>query len=244
VPILLSSGLQLDNLDSYTINYQPGTLYVDPKGKNAKNIKPYLDCVDTLINDPAGFRYVANFGYNNDNATVVYVPRGDNNSLTSLGSVGGLQPEIFLPGGGKFKIPFDGKKLTWIVKTYYVNQKTSMGSEASSTSSRCKKATNLIASTTTSASLNSTPYAQEDIKLLAYPNPTKGWLTISLTKGTLSEKDVEVVDITGRKYGMPQIRNASNKSIELVLSNNFKPGVYFIKVKVDNSYKIFRIVKL
>ena len=35
--------------DCYIITYTPGTLYVDPKGKNAKNLKPYLVCVDTLL---------------------------------------------------------------------------------------------------------------------------------------------------------------------------------------------------
>src|SRR4030095_10987563 len=117
----------LDCPECYVIAYKPGTLYVDPKGKNAKNLKPYLVCVDTLINDPSGLKYIATFGCKNDNTTLVYVPKGPDNYLSGEGSataVGNL-PEFFQPGGANTcQIKFNGKKIIWTVRTYYVNQKT------------------------------------------------------------------------------------------------------------------------
>ena len=64
------------------VTYQPGTLYVDPKGGNSKNVKPSLDCVEPLINDPNGYTYVAHYSANNPNATTIIVALGDNNKIT------------------------------------------------------------------------------------------------------------------------------------------------------------------
>jgi hypothetical protein len=48
-----------------------------------------------------------------------------------------VQKEIFPPGKTKFDIYFDGKKLIWTLRTFDINQKTSVATEASSTSSKC-----------------------------------------------------------------------------------------------------------
>jgi hypothetical protein len=57
--------------NNYTVSYLNGTLYVNPKGSGAKNVKPSLDCVDTVVNNANGFTYVAHFSWYNPNATVV-----------------------------------------------------------------------------------------------------------------------------------------------------------------------------
>ena len=74
------------------------------------------------------------FPYENPNLTTVYVPIGSDNNIIALGSYSGVQPQIFLPSGGKFDVYFDGQKLTWLLITYNGNQKTAIASDASSTS--------------------------------------------------------------------------------------------------------------
>jgi hypothetical protein len=134
-------GANLDCPECYQTTYQDGTLYVNPKGKFARKLKPYLVCVSVLKNDPSGLNYVANFQCENDNATVVYVPVGENNFLSGAGAATaqGSLPTLFYPGqSNSFQIKFNGNKITWNITTYNVNQNSAVAQDASSTSSRCK----------------------------------------------------------------------------------------------------------
>ena len=237
---IVPSNVVLDCPECYITTYTPGTLYVDPKGKNAKNLKPYLVCVDTLVNDPSGLKYIATFGCNNDNPTVVYVPVGVNNNLSGEGAATavGTLPVYFQPGGSNtFQIKFNGKKITWTVKTYYVNQKTAVAQDASSTSSRCKKSTSAITSTTM-LSAEST-----EAKATVSPNPTKGKFIISIDKGTITGKDVYVLDTRGRLY-TSTINSLSPRSLEVTLPADIASGFYFVRVKVGNGYQVFKVLKL
>lgn len=236
---IVPANLGLESPENYVVTYQAGTLYVDPKGANAKNIKPSLLCIEVLKNDPSGFKYKANFAYKNENPTVVYVPIGENNSLISAGSYSGSQPELFVPGGGQFSILFDGLKLIWTVKTFSVFQKTAISTEATSTSGRCNN--KLTIQTSSAISASSTELAQ--IKTQARPNPVKDWVTISVDKGLISEKDVVVLSTLGVAAAPNHIRKTSNRSLELDLSN-LAPGMYLINAKVGNEYKLFKVVKL
>ena len=66
-----------------------------------------------------GSTYVAAFGYLNDGATTIRVPRGSQNAI-SPATYGGAQPEVFLPGltAVAFAIPGVplGMKVTWTVE--------------------------------------------------------------------------------------------------------------------------------
>jgi hypothetical protein len=135
---IIPTNLRLPNPADYTITYQNGTLYVDPKGNGAKNIKPVLDCVEQLLpNDPSGFSYRAHFHYENPNSTTLFIPIGPNNKITTSGPYSGNPPEIFYPGTGPYLVYFNGQKLNWTVISYNGNQSTSQASEASSTSNKC-----------------------------------------------------------------------------------------------------------
>ncbi|MCW3093283.1 MAG: subtilase family protease [Ferruginibacter sp.] len=238
---IVPAGLQLQFNESYSTQYLPGTLYANPKGGNAKAIKPYLFCIDTLINDPSGFKYTAKFAYKNDNATVLFIPRGIDNTITTSGSYSGLQPEVFQPGGGFFTIRFDGSNITWTVKSYNGNQKIALSGSANATYEKCRKTAPAARTNTAPEAITLTETA--DSKLMAYPNPSKGWVTISVDKGLISEKDLVVVNTPGKSFVPKQVKRISNNRLQLELSN-LSPGMYFIKVKVDNGYKIFRAVKL
>ena len=230
------SNIVLACPECYITTYKTGTLYVDPKGKNVKNLKPYLVCVDTLINDPSGLKYIATYGCSNDNSTLIYVPKGPDNNLSGEGSataVGNLT-EFFQPGGtNTCQIKFNGKKLIWTVRTYYVNQKTAATQDASSTSQRCKKGTNAV------IAVNNIPE-----RIVLSPNPTQGKFIISADKGIISDKSVLISDMTGKNYIPGKINKLSSKSLEIELPAGATKGVYFVRVKIDNDYKTFRVVKL
>jgi hypothetical protein len=195
--------------------------------------------VDTLMNDPTGLKYIATYGCKNDNATVIYVPEGPNNHLSGAAAstaVGNL-PEYFLPGGDNtFQVKFNGQKLTWTVKTYNVYQYTATAQDASSASARCKKAN----STTLVRSVS--PESTGATAVVS-PNPTSGRFIIAIHKGIISGKDVHITDVTGKTY-IPKIIRSSLGMLEVELPAGASGGVYFVSVKVDNEYKIFKVVKL
>jgi hypothetical protein len=217
--------------------YTPGTLYVNPKGKNVKNLKPYLVCVDILNNDPSGLKYVATFGCTNSNNTVLYVPQGPDNNLTGAGAATavGTLPEFFPPGSSNtFQIKFNGNKIVWTVKTYKVYQKTAVAQDASSSSQRCKS------SGTSSSAMQKVIASGSNVM----PNPTTGKFVITVDNGTISNKGIYIVDETGRKYLPQNVNRMSATKIQVELPGSLAQGLYYVNVKVNNTYKIFKVVKL
>jgi hypothetical protein len=223
--------------DCYVTEYTPGTLYINPKGKNVKNLKPYLVCVDTLNNDPSGLKYVATFGCTNSNSTVLYVPHGPDNNLTGAGAATavGILPELFPPGSSNtFQIKFNGNKIVWTVKTYKVYQKTAVAQDASSTSQRCK------GSGISSAATQKVIASGNNVM----PNPTTGKFVITVDKGIISNKGIYIIDETGRKYLPQNVNRMSATKIQIELPTSLTQGVYYVSIKVNNTYKIFKVVKL
>jgi hypothetical protein len=225
---------------NYNISVVNGTLYVNPKGAGAKKLRPYLDCVEELVNPPAANRkYIAHFFCENNNTTPVYVAIGSDNKLTSLGSFDGSgQPMVFMPGITSFNVPFDGTKLIWELRTFETNKKTSVASDASSTSNKC----NNVYTTSPRGGVSAESEIIASQNLSIYPNPAKG--SVMITGNSISaEKFVEVFDATGRKYNVKTIGTTPGRSIELDLSP-LAEGVYFIKVKTQQGIQTLRILKV
>ena len=156
-------------------------------------------------------------------------------AATAVGKV----TEYFQPGGDNTcQIKFNGQKLTWNVRTYNVNQSTATSSDASSTSSRCKStATNITAS----AASMMAPSTKTTATVM--PNPTKGKFAITVDNGVISYKDLYISDVAG-KIVIPVISKVSPKRLEIELPGGAPSGVYFLRIKIDDNYKIFRIIKL
>lgn len=237
---IIPSNVTLNCPECYITTYTSGTLYVDPKGKSAKNLKPQLLCVDTLVNDPSGLSYVANFNCNNPNTTVEYIPVGVNNFLSgdAAATAVGILPTIFQPGSNNnFQIKFNGSKLIWIVQTYNVYQKTAVAQDASSTSSRCKKATTSVA-----LGMEQPVLYNNSIAGIS-PNPSQGSFLVTTDKGFISDRDVDVTDISGKKYSVT-ISRISARQLKIELPATAHNGIYIVKARVDNGYTIFKMVKL
>ncbi len=238
--------------ENYDINYLIGTLYVNPAKHGAKKILTYLSCVDTLLNDPEGFKYVAHFEYNNRNKSSVYIPVGEDNRIITEGNYLGKPTEIFLPGTGSFEIYFNGDKLVWEIRTYESNKKTAVASSASSNSSRCKTIyaaiqnnklmTSELDHTNISKIAKITPDKIED-KIIVYPNPVNDILKIKINSSEIKSSDIILYDTNGRIQNLNSLEKTSDLQYKLDISNVY-PGVYILKIKVENSYKTFRIIKL
>ncbi|HLX93537.1 MAG TPA: MBG domain-containing protein, partial [Puia sp.] len=247
------SALTLAAPGNYMISYLNGTLYVDPSGDGDGDaddiVNPGLVCVDTLIGGPAGLKYVAHFSYKNPYSTPVYVPIGTNNYISATGNYNGVQPQLFNPGTSYFDIDFDGKKITWNLITIPASQRTAATVSASSTSTRCPKGFVDPASATTTNASTVGDAVTNDIQTVlppfgAYPNPVRDRLTISFGKLTsVTAQDIQMYDLTGKQLSIARPVSISAGSATLNLGN-LLPGMYFIRIRINEEYKIVKIVKL
>lgn len=219
--------------ENYIFTPVNGKLYVNPFGPGTKHIKPQLTCVEPLdVPNSFGHTYVAHFTYENDNATDVYIPIGDDNILFGEGSFDGTdQPEVLYAGGGSWSASFDGAKLTWTVSSYKHNgHKTSVASNASSSSNKCNK---------------SEAWEEDEIDelsgILAYPNPVSDILRIELDEEISSAYDIYVYDVYGRLNDV-DISKESNMSLEINMSG-MDAGIYFVKIQSSTGMELIRVVK-
>jgi hypothetical protein len=226
---------------NYNITVLNGTLYVNPKGAGAKKLRPYLDCVEEVQNPPSLSRkFVAHFVCENANATVVYVAIGNDNRLSSAGSFdGSAQPVVFVPGTTRFDVPFDGVKLTWELRTYETNKKTSVASDASSSSNKCSiNYTTSARGESGAVTVTEIPVDQQ-IKL--YPNPVNHTAVITgISIG--SEKGMTLFDASGKQFDVKISKTVPGRSIEVDLSA-LSPGIYFLQVRTARGNQTVRIVK-
>jgi hypothetical protein len=231
-----ASGLAVTNQDQYNVNYLYGTLFVEELTSTETFVKPSLECVNTIDNDPDGFGFEANFKWSNPTSSSIFIASTTNNYLVGTHFAGTL-PTTFTPGTGTFKIKFDGNKLVWFLRSPVGPLlRTAVGSEASSTSNRCD-AKGVIASAIRLDLGNGTSTG-------ITPNPTSGKFVVSSVTGQMSDRDVFMSDLAGRKLTAKRINRLAPNSLQIEMPTNAAAGVYMLRVKVDNKYQVFRVVKL
>lgn len=74
-------------------------------------------------------------------------------------------------------------------------------------------------------------------KVSVYPNPNNGVFTVELNNN--ADKTIEVIDVTGRVVLTAQTANATTE----VNINSLSNGVYYIKVKSENTTEVLKVVK-
>jgi hypothetical protein len=183
--------------------------------------------------NPGGYIYRARFSYQNDNPTTVAVPQEDSR-LTGT-SFAGTPPRVFLPGrSAPFYVFFDGNRLTWTITSNSGTRKTSVGSEASSTSSRCK---------TTSARVDYTAEVSgENSSVKAYPNPVQGQLIIDLAENARQAVSVTLFDVQGKICLKQKVVNHTDSEVKLNVAG-LKPGLYLVRVDMNHTFELLKIVK-
>lgn len=218
---------------NYFIVTVEGTLYVNPAGPGTKHLIPRLLCVEEIA-PYNGFTYIAYFIYINNNSVGIYVPRGDDNQLTSSGIFDDTElPEYFLPGNHSFAIPFDGNDLTWTIASYNMGgQKVTISRTAKSNSPQCRKSGEIEVFDNLSD--------LENIVTL-YPNPTRGKVYLKTAIEGFVKTDVKFYDVLGNQLQV-NMNFDSGDVLEVDLSG-LRAGVYIIQVMHSGSAEIFRIVK-
>jgi hypothetical protein len=218
---------------NYFITPVDGTLYVNPAGPGTRHIIPRLLCVEEVM-PYDGFTHIAYFSYFNNNNVGIYVPRGNDNKLTSQGIFDDTdQPEFFLPGNHSFAIPFDGNDLTWTIASYNMGgQKVTLSRTAKSNSPKCKKSDEIDDYDNLSDSENI---------VTVYPNPARDKVYLKMGSARFAKTDVRLYDVLGNQLQVDMNPNTED-ILEIDLSG-LRIGVYIIQVMHSGSTEIFRIIK-
>ncbi len=85
----------------------------------------------------------------------------------------------------------------------------------------------------------------EDMKglqLVASPNPTNNHFRIEIKSNNTNDKIImQVFDILGRRV---ELRNNLSSGNNIMVGDNYKQGVYFIRIMQGKEYKVVKLVKL
>jgi PKD repeat protein len=94
----------------------------------------------------------------------------------------------------------------------------------------------------TSTCVNVTLTGVEPIKsnsdLKVYPNPTTGNAFVSLNG--FGESEITITDLTGKVL---YLKNNINSSKEELPTADFAKGIYLVRIKSDNQYKVVKLIK-
>ncbi len=225
-----------------------GTLYVNEIGNGLKKIRTYLDCVVNNSDDPE-YPLIARFFYENTNDFDIYIEPGVENYLISEGTYELIEPvpNVFYAGGGIFEVAFDGNKLTWVVISFDSNSghKTSVSTDASSTSGRCSTAGARIADSslgTANAESMEDELLFQNGSIVIYPNPVKDKFIIRFAGEQEKVQDIFLFDSQGKYHILKAHWITSENGYEVDLSQ-MNSGLYLIKLDLENSQQIYRVIK-
>lgn len=177
----------------------------------------------------------------------MWVPLGASNQITTGtgGKFSGQPPFAFTPGSGTFNVYFNGTTITWKLTT--PSKLGNIISTASANASSPKCTVPITSEVLNMATINLANAAANqngvDQSLVPYPNPTKGLVQFNIPNAVIGEKDVEVFGETGIRYFVTLNGNPANGKFSLDFSRLVN-GIYLIRVKTNNGYKEYRIIKL
>ncbi|MCF8370290.1 MAG: T9SS type A sorting domain-containing protein [Bacteroidales bacterium] len=82
-----------------------------------------------------------------------------------------------------------------------------------------------------------------DLKYKIYPNPTDGDFCVEIFSSSSVEGAIEFFDITGQPFPIDDRKKNQNNITKFTLSGrNLKPGLYFIKITLDDNQMIEKLV--
>jgi len=75
-----------------------------------------------------------------------------------------------------------------------------------------------------------------------YPNPTRSKATLFVGTADVSPQDVRLVDLNGKVFTGVSVKRSSTQTIELNLAPLLN-GIYFVRVNIGGTTKLFKVEK-
>jgi len=218
---------------NYSFIPEVGVLYVNPSGPGTTLIVPEFECYEYLDEpDENGFQYLAHFSYTNNNPTPVYIPKGLNNRLGAADHDASNQPEVFVPGGGNFSIPFEGGILKWLVRS---NDKNGL-KQNKGTMTWNNECIQLQSKS------NSPRNDSKNVELNAtiFPNPSSGKTYVQYAGADISLANIEVFNSYGDRVSVPA--PLANKHIMEIDLSGQSSGLYVVRISGKGWAKALNVV--
>ena len=81
-----------------------------------------------------------------------------------------------------------------------------------------------------------------DEEFNVYPNPVSNKVNVVLNGRMIKEGDISVYDVLGNNLPIHVLNISENNGAELDFSTYMK-GMYIIRINVEETYRIFRVIK-
>jgi hypothetical protein len=78
-----------------------------------------------------------------------------------------------------------------------------------------------------------------DITITLYPNPVRENLFVQMSELVSEKAEYQLIDINGKNI----LTNRMKKEIETINFSQTPPGTYFLRIKIDNDYREYKIIK-
>jgi len=78
-------------------------------------------------------------------------------------------------------------------------------------------------------------------RLKVYPNPSDGQIFLEYEQLRISAEDIELLDLLGRRVAVPARKLGGRTKYSLDL-RSLQAGLYYIRIKLDNSWVLRRVV--
>jgi hypothetical protein len=212
-------------------------MYVNPYGPGTKKVRIYLNCVSRTKDKK--FPLEAKFHYENDNDFPVFVPFGDENRIFTPDGCKFFKPkfnlELFEPGEGEFYVKFGCDKIIWELTTYESTHKTAVASDAGVDSKTCPKSGRLI------DLISEVSDDMFDVNVTVYPNPVDNRVYLEFNRTSVEVDQVMLIDMYGKQNKI-RIDRTGDSTMEFDMSN-MPPGVYIIRIYMEDVVEQIRVVK-
>jgi len=226
--------------ENYNLVLNDARLFVNLA--DGKRIRVYLDCVQQNKGQ-SEFPFTAYFHYENDNDVSIFIePMSAENILIGTSFDASALPFEFLPGTDQFAVPFVGE-LRWNVSTFGSTHQSSQQVDSDNLKGQmCKPNEILVNGRTANPNPNGddlTSFNSEELQF--YPNPVEDYLVVRVNQGFTSQ-DYQLYDSRGMLHTVNAVIDPVQSTAEFDLSD-FETGLYLLKLNIDGTTAIIRILR-
>lgn len=226
--------------ENYTVVDNTAQLFVNLA--DGKKIRVFFDCGEANKDNNAEFPFTAYFSYENDNDVSIFIePQSPDNQLIGTSFDASSLPFEFLPGSHQFPVPFEGE-LRYQVSTFGSAHNSSQQVDSDNLKGqKCKPGEILVNGRTANPDSGDALNTLNSEEVQFYPNPVNDRLVIRVNENFTSN-DFELYDSQGIRHDVKMLIDATQSTVEFDFTN-FDAGLYLLKLNIDGTTALIRILR-
>ncbi|RLD18192.1 MAG: hypothetical protein DRI69_10730, partial [Bacteroidetes bacterium] len=215
---------------NYNVSTGNGDFYRNPA--QGSKLRPQCECV-TFVGPghPSGFEWLARFSYVNANDVPYWAPFGSENLFQGPANFDlSYAPQVLMPGGYEFDLPFDGRRIRWRVTSYGSTHSSCWLDDGNNECS--------------SSGLVAVRPGNSGVVLQAYPNPVHQILNVEIDSDDWNmdiEAEILVYDVMGRLMKLESREMIRGQKFEIDMSD-IASGMYIVRVLNGDTEHVIKVV--